>query len=180
VRLGGLAWHSSQRGLLAQRGMTATLALGVKSSILVATTVRVLWIWLTDDIPEGMDSSLIHHCFDMYSLEMIRNLIKISQWTQNIESRLNSSNSWVHCFINNLTTSNYGMTQKIHNMYCNFISIRVMKSFSELYHWISNLINCQLLDSFTTHIRRFGASKLMILGLYIKPICYFLRSFTTS
>jgi hypothetical protein len=27
---------------------------------------------MTDDIPEGMHSSLICHCFDMCSLEMIR------------------------------------------------------------------------------------------------------------
>jgi hypothetical protein len=33
VRHGGLTWHSSQRGLLVQRGMTATQTHGMKSSI---------------------------------------------------------------------------------------------------------------------------------------------------
>jgi hypothetical protein len=79
-----------------------------------------------------MHSSLIRHCFDMCSLKMIRNPIKISQWTQIIESPLNSSNSWVRCSTNNLTTLNHGMTQKVHNMYCDFISIQVTKSFSKL------------------------------------------------
>jgi hypothetical protein len=76
-----------------------------------------------------MHSSLIRHCFDMCSLKMIRKLIKISQGTQSIESPLNSTNSWVCCFTNNLTTLNHEMTQKVHNMYWDFILIQVTKSF---------------------------------------------------
>jgi hypothetical protein len=34
---------------------------------------------------------------------------------------------------------------------------------------LSNLIICQLLDFFTTHTRRYVASRLMMLGLCIKP-----------
>jgi hypothetical protein len=45
---------------------------------------------------------------------------------------------------------------------------------------VSNLIICQLLDSFTTYTYRYVASRLMMLSLCIKPICYLLRSFTTS
>jgi hypothetical protein len=129
VRHGGLTWHSSQRKLLAERGMTATPAHGMKSSILVATTISMLWIWLTDDIPEGMYSSLICHYFDMCLFEMITNLVKISQRTQSIESPINSSNSWVCCSRNNLTTSNHEMTQKVHNMYYNFIRFRLQSHF---------------------------------------------------
>jgi hypothetical protein len=56
------------------------------------------------------------------------------------ESQLNSSNSWVCCSTNNLTTLNHGMTQKVHNMYWDFISIQVTKSFTDLYHWISPIL----------------------------------------
>jgi hypothetical protein len=137
---GSLAWRSSQCGILAKHNMTATPAYDLESSILVAMNVSLLWIWLTDVIPEGIHFSLIRHCFVMCSLEMIRILIKISQWTQSIESPLNSSNSWVCCSTNNLTTSNHGITHKVHNMYYDFISIQVTKSFSELYHWISPIL----------------------------------------
>jgi hypothetical protein len=56
------------------------------------------------------------------------------------ESLLNSIKSWVCCSTSNLTTSNHGMTQEVHNMYCDFILIRVTKSFSDIYHWISPIL----------------------------------------
>jgi hypothetical protein len=87
-----------------------------------------------------MHSSLLCHCFDMCSLEMIRNSIKIPQWTQSRESLLNSIKSWVCCSTSNLTTSNHGMTQEVHNMYCDFILIRVTTSYSDIYHWISPIL----------------------------------------
>jgi hypothetical protein len=45
---------------------------------------------------------------------------------------------------------------------------------------LSNIIICQLLDSFTTYTHRYIASRLMMMDLCIKPICYLLRSFSTS
>jgi hypothetical protein len=71
---------------------------------------------------------------------MIRDMIEISQWTQSIVFPLNSKNSWISCSINNLPISNHGMTQMVHNMYCEFISIQFMKSISNLYDWIFTIL----------------------------------------
>jgi hypothetical protein len=39
-----------------------------------------------------------------------------------------------HEYVVPQTTSNHEMTQKVHTIYCDFISIQVTKSFLEVYH----------------------------------------------
>jgi hypothetical protein len=71
----------------------------------------------------------------------------------------NGRNSCTSCFTNNLTiptcsTNNFFisihiMTQKVHNMYYDFISIQIMRYISYIYDWISTIL------LFANYIRHF-------------------------
>jgi hypothetical protein len=104
-----------------------------------------------------------------------------------IEFSSNGRNSCTSCFTNNLTiptcsTNNFFisihiMTQKVHNMYYDFISIQIMRYISYIYDWISPiLLFANYIRHFSTHTCRYIASILM-LGFCMNP---YATSFTSS
>jgi hypothetical protein len=73
------------------------------------------------------------------------------------------------CSTNNLSISKYKMTQKVHNMYYDFISIHIMRSILYIYDWIYQiLLFANYIGHFFHTYLRYVASTLM-LGFYINP-----------
>ena len=123
-----------------------TPACGMKSKWFDGNDHELWWTWLSNIIRiliYNIDCILVdwylpfqRECAHLYSpllctcsLDMIRNQVMTSQWTQSIEFPINSRNSWISCTTNNLTISNHGMIRNVHNMYCDLITIQITKSF---------------------------------------------------
>jgi hypothetical protein len=73
-------------------------------------------------------------------------------------------------FYKQLFILNHSMIQKVHNMYCDFLSIQIMRSILYIY-MIESIQSSYLsitLDTFFTHTRRYVESTLM-LGFCMNP-----------
>jgi hypothetical protein len=73
------------------------------------------------------------------------------------------------CPTNNFSISNHGMTRKVHNMYCNFISMQIMRSILYIYDWIYPILLFSNYIRHFFHIYPWYVALTLMLGFCINP-----------